>query len=124
MSRRKPKVDKVSLHISIPREILEEADYYIENYSQYFTAVLRKKIESEHKKQLQREDSNEAYITQNSRRNGNMYSPTLSIQEQQDVEYEKLLSLYKGKKEETISEQEYDELIAEFKEMRRRYIND
>ncbi len=98
MSRRKPKVDKVSLHISIPREILEEADYYIENYSQYFTAVLRKKLESEHKKQLKREDSDGAYITQTSRRNETMYSPTLSIEEQQDVEYERLLRLYKEKR--------------------------
>lgn len=97
MARRKPKVDKVGLHITIPKELLEEADYYIENYSMFFTACLRNKIDSIRKKQFKNETAEVYHNTKNANK-ATYADSTCNNLVDMDEEYERLLAMYQEKR--------------------------
>ena len=101
--RRKPKVEKVRINLSIPKDILEEAEYYIENFSAYFTACLKNKIDYMHQLEQGNERNN---ITQNKRNYG-------------DIPQKKLHS---PTPQEEIDEALYQEKLALFLENRKRYM--
>lgn len=69
--RRKSKVEKISIHVSIPKELFEESELYIENFSAYFTACLKNKIDSIRKHQMKVEDAD---IIQTNRTYNSNYS--------------------------------------------------
>lgn len=100
--RRKPKVEKVRINLSIPKDILEEAEYYIENFSAYFTACLRNKID--YMQQLEEKERNN--ITQNKRTYGDMSSK----------------KLHSSTPQEEIDEALYQEKVALYLDNRKRYM--
>lgn len=95
--RRKPKVEKVSIHVSLPKELLEECDLYIDNYSAYFKKCLENKLLSIQKKQ-------KTDIIQTVRTSGSVCSTPLNkkvlVEEEDDKEYEELLARFIKAREE------------------------
>lgn len=57
MRKNKKRVEKTRICVSIPTELLDECDLYIDNYSAYFTACLKNKLSSIQKKQMAQENS-------------------------------------------------------------------
>jgi hypothetical protein len=100
MRKNRQRVEKTKLCVSIPTELLDECDLYIENYSAYFTACLKNKLDSIRKRQMKNESSVSDDIIQISRTYNSFNraeSSTLpqkcnQLVENEDMEYEKLLS--------------------------------
>lgn len=101
--RRKPKIEKIRINLSIPKDILEEAEYYIDNFSAYFTACLKNKIDYMHQLQQEKEKDN---IIQNKRNYGNIPPKNLGSPTPQ----------------EEIDEALYQEKLALYLEQRKRYM--
>lgn len=80
--RRKSKVEKISIHVSIPKELFEESELYIENFSAYFTACLKNKIDSIRKHQMKVEETD--IIQTNRTYNSNYSTPhdVLTLEEE------------------------------------------
>lgn len=110
MRKNKQRVEKTRLCVSIPTELLDECDNYIENYSAFITACLRNKLSSIQRKQLQQE-KNDADIIQISRTYGSNKTAVSSTLPQKP--------LYNQPNEEEINA-EYETLLARFNEMRAR----
>lgn len=103
MSRRsKIKVEKTKLCVSIPTELLEECDYYMENYSKYFTKCLESFLNNIKKKEMDLERKENTDIIQTKRTTKNVYS-TPPPENSQNEE---------------VDDEEYDSLLARFLAMR------
>ena len=107
MRKNKQRVEKTRLCVSIPTELLDECDNYIENYSAFITACLRNKLSSIQRKQMEKENAD---IIQISRTYGSNKSAVSSTLPQK--------TLYR--KDEEISDDEFDDLLKKFNEQRAR----
>lgn len=98
MRKNRQRVAKTKICVSIPTELLDECDLYIENYSAYFTSCLKNKLESVHKKQMKQEETD---IIQINRSNSSKYtavSSTLPKNTPIEESYEELLQEFKARK--------------------------
>ena len=107
MRKNRQRVEKTKLCVSIPTELLNECDLYVENYSAFFTACLRNKLSSIQRKQLEKENADIIQISRTYGSNETAVSSTLphkvrSIsekelrerEEQEAREYEELKARY------------------------------
>lgn len=103
MRKNKQRVDKTRLCVSIPTELLDECDLYIDNYSAYITACLQNKLASIKKKQM-RVESTETDTIQTIRTYGSNKTAVSSTLPQKNMS----------------DDDNYEELLREFKAMRAR----
>lgn len=108
MRKNKQRVDKTRLCVSIPTELLNECDLYIENYSAFITACLRNKLSSIQRKQMEKENADIIQISRTYGSNKTAVSSTLPQK-----------TLNKQPTQEQI-EDDYETLLAEYMEMRAR----
>lgn len=105
--RRKAKIEKVSIHVSIPKDLLEECDLYVENYSAFFTACLKNKLAAEYRKQ-------EKIEVESLHRDNDRIQTKRSTTPSKSFNYSTL-------PQNTLDEeQEYEALLYEFQQMRAR----
>lgn len=108
MRRNKQKIEKIRLCVSIPADLLNECDLYVENYSAFFTACLKNKLAAEYRKQEKMEE--ESY-----KRDSNIIQTKRSTNPTQRLNYS---TLPQNTLEE--EEEEYEKLLYEFNKMRAR----
>lgn len=108
MRKNRQRVEKTKLCVSIPTELLNECDLYVDNYSAFFTACLKNKLSSIQRKQMQQENADIIQISRTYDSNKTAVSSTLP---------QKTLTNQPTREE---INDDYEENLARFMEMRAR----
>ena len=108
MRKNRQRVEKTKLCVSIPTELLNECDLYVDNYSAFFTACLKNKLSSIQRKQMQQENADIIQISRTYDSNKTAVSSTLPQK----------TTLFN--KDDEISDDEFDDLLKKFNEQRAR----
>lgn len=110
MRRNRLKVEKARLTISIPKQLLEECDLYMENYSAYLTKCLENFLDGVNRRQMAN-DSSTLHNTKYANRK-DLYDHDSTLPDDDDESYEEILQRFQEQRRiwKEQREKEYEEI--------------